>query len=81
MAERRQVILVTHNPQFVVNLDVDNVIAIKKDESGPLKFYTGALEYECDEYEILGVVANTVEGGADVVRKRLKRYGSKDGDV
>lgn len=81
MAERRQVILVTHNPQFVVNLDVDNVIAIKKDEGGPLKFYSGALEYECDEYKILDVVANTVEGGADVVRKRLKRYGSKDGDV
>lgn len=81
MAERRQVILVTHNPQFVVNLDVDNVIAIKKDEGGPLKFYSGALEYECKEYKILDVVANTVEGGADVVRKRLKRYGSKDSEV
>jgi len=81
MAEHRQVILITHNPQFVVNLDVDNVIAIKKDEDGPLRFYSGALEYECDEYKILDVVANTVEGGADVVRKRLKRYGSKDSDV
>ena len=77
MSERRQVILITHNPQFVVNLDVDNVIAIKKDEGQPLKFYSGALEYECDEYGILDIVANTVEGGADVVRKRLKRYGSK----
>ena len=77
MAERRQVILITHNPQFVVNLDADNVIAIKKEGGQPLKFFSGALEYECDEYGILDIVANTVEGGADVVRKRLKRYGSK----
>lgn len=77
MSEKRQVILITHNPQFVVNLDADNVVAIKKEDGGPLRFYSGALEFECDEYGILDIVANTVEGGADVVRKRLKRYGSK----
>lgn len=77
MSEKRQVILITHNPQFVVNLDAGNVVAIKKEDGRPLRFYSGALEYECDEYGILDIVANTVEGGADVVRKRLKRYGSK----
>ena len=77
MASRRQVILITHNPQFVVNLDVDNVVALKKEQGEPIKVYSGALEYKCDEYEMLNVVADTVEGGADVVRKRLKRYGSK----
>ena len=28
IAESRQVLLITHNPQFLVNLDVDNVIYI-----------------------------------------------------
>jgi hypothetical protein len=78
MAEKRQVILVTHNPQFVVNLDADNVIALDRDKtSGHICVQSGALEYECEEYSILDVVANTVEGGADVVRKRLKRYGGQ----
>lgn len=76
MSERRQVIMVTHNPQFVVNLDVDNVISLARGEDGQIKVQSGALEYDCGEYNILDVVAETVEGGADVVRKRLKRYGS-----
>ena len=78
MAAMRQVILVTHNPQFVVNLDADNVIALDRErDSGHIRIRSGALEYECEEYSILDVVANMVEGGADVVRKRLKRYGGQ----
>lgn len=78
MSENRQVIMITHNPQFVVNLDVDNVIAFSRDEeTGSLVVRSGALEYEGEGYKMLDIVANTVEGGADVVRKRLKRYGSE----
>lgn len=78
MSDNRQVIMITHNPQFVVNLDVDNVIAFSRDEeTGLLIVRSGALEYEGEGYKMLDIVANTVEGGADVVRKRLKRYGSE----
>ena len=49
MGERRQVIIVTHNPQFIVNLDVDNVVFLGKDEKGmgyeepvPFKFHIGS---------------------------------------
>lgn len=78
MSGNRQVIMITHNPQFVVNLDVDNVVAFSRDEdSGSLVVRSGALEYEGENYKMLDIVANTVEGGADVVRKRLKRYGSE----
>ena len=78
MSRNRQVIMITHNPQFVVNLDVDNVVAFSRDEdSGSLVVRSGALEYEGENYKMLDIVANTVEGGADVVRKRLKRYGSE----
>lgn len=73
MGEVRQVIMVTHNPQFIVNLDVDNLIFLSKDESG-LKIRSGALEYECPEYNILDIVAQNIDGGLDSIQKRWKRY-------
>lgn len=77
MSANRQVLMITHNPLFVVNLDVDNVIVLARGEDGRIDVKSGALEYECDDYKVLDLVAKTVEGGADVVRKRLKRYGSE----
>lgn len=77
MSSNRQVLMITHNPLFVVNLDVDNVIVLARDKNGIIDVKSGALEYECDDYKVLDRVAKTVEGGADVVRKRLKRYGSE----
>lgn len=52
-----------------------NVLAIflSKDESG-LKIRSGALEYECPEYNILDIVAQNIDGGLDSIRKRWKRY-------
>lgn len=73
MGEVRQVIMVTHNPQFIVNLDVDNLIFLSKDENG-LTIKSGALEYECSEYDILDIVAQNIDGGLDSIRKRWKRY-------
>lgn len=77
MSANRQVLMITQNPLFVVNLDVDNVIVLARDKNGIIDVKSGALEYECDDYKVLDLVAKTVEGGADVVRKRLKRYGSE----
>lgn len=77
MSANRQVLMITHNPLFVVNLDVDNVIVLACDKNGIIDVKSGALEYECDDYKVLDLVAKTVEGGADVVKKRLKRYGSE----
>lgn len=73
IAGSRQVILITHNPQFIVNLDVDNVIFIGK-KDGSLSIRSGALEYECDEYSILETVADNIEGGLDTIKRRMKRY-------
>lgn len=78
MSTNRQVLMITHNPLFVVNLDVDNVIVLARGEDGKIDIKSGALEYECNDYKVLDLVAKTVEGGADVVRKRLKRYGSEN---
>ncbi len=77
MSANRQILMITHNPLFVVNLDVDNVIVLARGQEGEIDVKSGALEYECDDYKVLDLVAKTVEGGAEVVRKRLKRYGSE----
>lgn len=73
IANSRQVILITHNPQFIVNLDVDNVIFIGK-KNNTLFIRSGALEYECDEYSMLETVAENIEGGLDTIQRRMKRY-------
>lgn len=79
MGENRQVIMVSHNPQFIVNLDVDNLIFLSK-ENGELKVQSGALEYSCPEYTVLDIVAKNIDGGLDSIRKRWKRY-EKTADI
>ncbi len=73
MGENRQVIMVTHNPQFVVNLDVDNLIYISERDNR-IEIQSGALEYCCQQYNVLDLVAKNIEGGLDSIRKRWKRY-------
>ncbi len=76
MSSNRQIVLITHNPQFVVNLDVDNVICIcKKNDEINIDF--GSLEYEDEETNIIESVANNLDGGVDSIRKRWKRYGKE----
>lgn len=73
MSKRRQVIMVTHNPQFIVNLDVDNVIFLSK-KNGEISVQSGALEYEDENYSILKIVADNIDGGTETIQKRVKRY-------
>ena len=73
MGEHRQVLMVTHRPQFIVNLDVDNVIFIGK-EGDKIYIQSGALEYRDDEYSILDIISEHIEGGLDTLRRRWKRY-------
>lgn len=80
MSEHRQVLIVTHNPQFIVNLDVDNVIFISKsDITNKITIRSGALEYEGidengEKYKILDIVANNIDGGIETINRRWKRY-------
>lgn len=65
--------MVTHNPQFIVNLDVDNVIYLSRDD-GKFTIQSGALEYEDENYSILRIVADNIEGGLQTIQGRMKRY-------
>ena len=74
-SKKSQVLIVTHNPQLVVNLDVDNVIVIKKnEEKDEITFTYGPLERKDAEVDMIKLVADTLEGGIDVIKKRWKRY-------
>ena len=73
MSYNRQIIMVTHNPQFIVNLDVDNVIYLGKDREGGFYVQSGALEYN-EDYSILKIVADNIDGGIQTISKRWKRY-------
>lgn len=73
MGEHRQVLMVTHRPQFIVNLDVDNVIFIGKDDD-KIYIQSGALEYRDADYNILDIISDHIEGGLDTLKRRWKRY-------
>lgn len=74
MGERRQVIIVTHNPQFIVNLDVDNVVYLGKNDGGTFIVQSGALEYSDENYSILDIISTHIEGGLETLQRRWKRY-------
>ena len=73
MGKTRQIIMVTHNPQFIVNLDADNVIFLTK-QDGKFQVYSGALEYEDTSYKILKIVADNIDDGTETIMKRMKCY-------
>ena len=76
MSKNKQVIFITHKPELVVNLDVDNVIVFKTDPDMNINISYGALEYENikEKVNILSDVADILDGGAETIRKRWKRY-------
>ena len=74
LSENRQIIMITHNPQFIVNLDVDNVIYLKKEENNSISIEYGALEYKDEKTNILKIIVDNIEGGIDALKERYKKY-------
>lgn len=78
IAKKRQIIFVTHNPQLVVNLDVDNVIFLSKEKNGKLSFKYGAIEYKDNQTNVLDIIVDNMEGGRDALKERYKKYGNNN---
>ena len=77
--DKKQILIVTHNPLLVVNLDVDNVIYLNKVNNN-ISMYYGALEYEKEnEYSILDLIKNNLDGGYKAIEGRIKKY-DRDSD-
>lgn len=71
---RRQVIMVTHNANLVVNTDADQIIVADagphpRGQLPPMTYKTGGLE----ELEVRTSVCNILEGGGDAFRERARR--------
>ena len=77
--KRRQIILITHNPNLVVNTDSEQVIvatAQYRDNGLPhIAYQSGSLENNVPRGQsIRHHVCRILEGGSDAFRKRERRY-------
>lgn len=72
----KQIIIATHNPLLVVNLDVDNVICLNKNYKDEITIKDGCLEYSCQDYKIIDEVADIMDGGKEAVERRFRLYGN-----
>lgn len=68
---RRQVIVVTHDANIVINSDAENVIIATKNKDGSFDYSYGAMEYG----DILNRISCILDGGIEAVERRLKKYG------
>ena len=81
-AARRQIIMVTHNANLVVNTDVDQVIiarcvSLAEGRLPEVTYESGGLE----QPEIRKAVCEVLEGGADAFRQRARRLRIDIGDL
>lgn len=70
---QHQVIIATHNPLLVVNLDVDQVIYLNK-INDKISIVSGPLEQDDENGNILEIIASTMDGGKEAIKKRMKIY-------
>jgi hypothetical protein len=73
-AHKRQVILVTHNANLVLNADADQVIVAQagahaRGELPPITYFSGGLE----EADIRRFLCDILEGGEEAYRERARR--------
>lgn len=72
--DQKQIIIVTHNPLLVVNLDVEQIIYVEKNNN-MIKIKSGCLEFEDMNVNMLELIADNMDGGKLAIEKRLKVYG------
>lgn len=73
--KHRQVIIVSHNANLVVNADSEQVIVAHNDD-GVLSYTSGALE----DPKINRAVCQILEGGKQAFENREQKYNLRDGD-
>lgn len=68
---KRQIILVTHNPNIVVNADADQVVQLDATADRGYVEVQGAIENPA----VRGAIVDTVDGGRDAFELRRAKYG------
>lgn len=71
LKKKRQVIVVTHDANIVVNSDSENVITCNQAANDTFDYKCGALEYG----KTLDDVSMLLDGGREAIERRLLKYG------
>lgn len=72
LKSERQVIVVTHDANIVINADAENVIIAEQIDSDKFVYHYGALEYQ----KIIEEASTILDGGKEAVKRRLIKYES-----
>ena len=70
----KQVIVVTHDANIVINSDAENVVIAEQSSSGKFTYRYGALE----SGDIIDRASLILDGGRSAVKRRLMKYGEKN---
>ena len=71
LKKKRQVIVVTHDANIVVNSDSENVVLSSQIADDEFNYEYGALEYK----DILDKISKILDGGKRAIERRLLKYG------
>lgn len=71
LKNKRQVIVVTHDANIVINADAENIILATQNQDGSFSYEYGALE----SGNMLEEASVILDGGVEAVRRRLMKYG------
>lgn len=71
LKQKRQVIVVTHDPNIVVNSDSENVVLCLQNSIDSFTYFNGALEFN----NMLNDVSEILDGGKEAIKRRLIKYG------
>lgn len=79
--ESRQIIMITHNPNLVVNTDAEQIIVATYDGSTHprIRYFGGALENvgASNQMGVRELACAVLEGGTDAFRRREEKYALK----
>ena len=73
LKRNRQVIVVTHDANIVINADAENIIVASHSKKDTFNYSYGALEYG----DNLEIASNVLDGGKEAVKRRLMKYGTE----
>lgn len=74
MKNRRQIIIVTHNPNIPVLGDAEGIIILERDNNGKVTFRKQKKAGCIEEKLIREGICDIMEGGEDAFRKREQKY-------
>lgn len=74
MKSKRQIIIVTHNPNIPVLGDAEGIIVLERNNQGKVTFRKGKKAGCIEEKLIREGICEIMEGGEDAFRKRERKY-------